>query len=238
MPPRPLVLVAAALLALGAEPAAGQGAHEPPRREISVQGRGVASGVPDEARVQVGVQTRGGDAARAVGDNSERVAALRARLAAAGVETRDVHTAQLSVTPQQPYDPQTGRPSGAPTYVVDHVLGVRVREIGRLGDVLGECVAAGANQIQSVGFAVGDPTKLEADARGKAMAQARARAEQLAQAGGVKLGAPLTITESAVFPLQREPVNMRMAEAAAAPIPVAAGELEVEIHVHVTYAIQ
>jgi hypothetical protein len=238
MPPRRLVLVVAALLVLGAERAAAQHTHEPPRREIVVQGRGVASGVPDEARVQVGVQTRGGDAARAVRENSERVATLRARLAGAGVQDRDVATAQLSVTPQQPYDPETGRPSGPPTYVVDHALAVRVRDVARLGDVLGEAVAAGANQIQSVSFAVGDPTALEAEARGRAMAQARARAEQLAEAGGVKLGGPLTITESAVFPVQRDAVHMRMAEAAAAPVPVAAGELEVEIHVHVTYAIQ
>ena len=235
--PRRLILLAASLLAIGAERTNAQAAHEPPRREISVQGRGVASGSPDEARVQVGVQTRGADAARAVRENSERVAAMRARLASAGVEARDVYTAQLSVTPQQPYDPQTGRPSGAPTYVVDHLLAVRVRAIGKLGDVLGESVAAGANQIQSVSFAVSDPTKLESEARAKAMAEARSRAEQLAQGGGVKLGAPLTITESAIFPVAGGDVRMRM-EAAAAPIPVTAGELDVEIHVHVTYAIQ
>ncbi len=238
MPQHRLALLAACLLAGAAGRAAAQASHEPPPRAISVQGRGVASGLPDEARVQVGVQTRGADAARAVRENSERVAALRAHLASAGVEAKDVQTAQLSVTPQQPYDPQTGRPSGAPSYVVDHLLAVRVRGIGTLGDVLGECVAAGANQIQSVGFAVSDPTKLESEARAKAMAQARSRAEQLAQSGGVKLGAPLTITESAVFPVQRDPVQLRMAEAAAAPVPVAAGELDVEIHVHVSYAIQ
>jgi hypothetical protein len=236
--PRRFVLLAASLLVLGAESAAAQATDEPPRRAISVQGRGVASGLPDEARVQVGVQTRGTDAARAVRENSERVAALRARLASAGVEAKDVQTAQLSVTPQQPYDPQTGRPSGAPTYVVDHLLAVRVRAIGTLGDVLGECVAAGANQIQSVSFAVSDPTKLESEARAKAMAQARSRAEQLAQGGGVKLGAPLTITENAFFPVPGGEVRMRMAEAAAAPVPVAAGELDVEIHVHVTWSIQ
>jgi uncharacterized protein YggE len=155
-----------------------------------------------------------------------------------GVAAKDVQTAQLSVVPQQPYDPQTGRPSGAPTYVVDHVLSVRVRAIENLGDVLGQSVAAGANQIQSVGFRVSDPSKLESEARAQAMAEARSRAEQLAQAAGVQLGPPLTITESAAFPMPHGEVRMRMAEAAAAPpVPVAAGELEVEIQVHVTWAI-
>ena len=236
--PRRPALFAFLSTLLALQPALAADPAEPPRREISVQGRGVASGSPDEARVQLGVETRGADAARAVRENSDKVAAIRARLAGAGVAAKDVQTAQLSVTPQQPFDPQTGRPSGAPTYVVDHVLAVRVRAIETLGDVLGQSVAAGANQIQSVSFAVSDPSKLESEARAKAMAEARSRAEQLAQAAGAKLGAPLTITESAILPVPRGEVRMRMAEAAVAPLPVAAGELDVEIHVHVTYAIQ
>lgn len=227
------------LLLLAAAPSLAATGDAPPRREIHVQGRGVASGAPDEATVQLGVETRNTDASRAVRENSEKVAAIRARLAGAGVEAKDVQTAQLSVTPQQPFDPQTGRPSGTPSYVVDHVLTVRVRAIEKLGDVLGGAVAAGANQIQSVAFAVSDPSRLEADARAKAMAEARSRAEQLAQAGGVKLGPPLTITESALQPMPRDDMRYRMAaEAAAAPVPVAAGELQVEIHVQVTYGIQ
>lgn len=235
---RRLALLAAFAIPLVSGSAVAQPTPEPPRREISVQGRGVASGSPDEATVQLGVETRSADAARAVRENSDKVAAIRTRLASAGVEAKDVQTAQLSVTPQQPFDPQTGRPSGAPTYVVDHVLSVRVRAVERLGEVLGDAVAAGANQIQSVTFGASDPSKLESEARGKAMAEARARAEQLAQAAGVKLGAPLTISESAAFPVPRGEPRVRMAEAAAMAVPVAAGELEVEIHVHVTYAIQ
>jgi len=232
-PVTPLVLL---LLAAPGFAATGS---EPPRREIHVQGRGVASGAPDEAMVQLGVETRSADAARAVRENSEKVGAIRARLAGAGVEAKDVRTAQLSVTPQQPFDPQTGRPSGAPSYVVDHVLAVRVRSLEKLGDVLGGSVAAGANQIQSVAFVVSDPSRLEADARAKAMAEARARAEQLARAGGVELGPPLAISESAIHPMPRGDVAYRMAaEAVAAPVPVAAGELEVEIQVQVTYGIQ
>jgi hypothetical protein len=233
-----LVLLASCSVLLALRPAVAADPSEPPRREISVPGRGVASGAPDEARLQLGVETRGADAARVVRENSDKVAAVRARLAGAGVAAKDVQTAQLSVTPQQPFDPQTGRPSGAPTYVVDHVLAVRVRAVETLGDVLGECVAAGVNKIQSVTFEVSDPARLEAEARAKAMAQARSRAEQLAQGAGVKLGAPLTVTESAIVPLPRGDVRMRMAEAAIAPVPVAAGELDVEIQVHVTYAIQ
>jgi uncharacterized protein YggE len=236
---RRIALVSLLPLLLAAAPSLAATGGEPPRREIHVQGRGVAAGAPDEATVRLGVESRNTDAARAVRENSEKVAAIRARLAGAGVEAKDVQTAQLSVTPQQPFDPQTGRPSGAPSYVVDHVLSVRVRSVEKLGDVLGGSVAAGANQIQSVAFAVSDPSQLEADARAKAMAEARSRAEQLAQAGGVKLGPPLTISESAMQPMPRGDVAYRMAaEAAAAPVPVAAGELQVEIHVHVTYGIQ
>jgi uncharacterized protein YggE len=235
------------LLALGlmtaaacaANPAAAQtGVPADTPRTITVTGSGLAYGAPDIATVQIGVQSRGDDAGAVTDDNSTKTQALIDALKALGIDEKDLQTTNFSINVQQDYDPQTGQALETIHYVVDNTLNVTVRDTSKLGDVLSGAVSAGANSIYGVSFSVADPKALENQARDAAVADAHARAEQLAAAAGVSLDVPLSISESynTVQPVYA--ARDMLAGAAAESVPVQGGQIQVNLQVSITYTIK
>jgi uncharacterized protein YggE len=204
-------------------------------RTITVTGSGLAYGAPDVATVQIGVQSRGTDAGQVVTDSTQTQALIDA-LKGLGIDEKDLQTTNFSVNVQQDYDPQTGQPLETIHYVVDNTLNVTIRDTNKLGDVLSGAVEAGANSIYGVSFTVADPDALENQARDLAVADARARAEQLAAAAGVTLDVPLTISEYANT-VQPVYAARDMAVAAEA-VPVQTGQIQVNMQVSITYTIK
>lgn len=205
---------------------------------INVTGNGIAYGKPDTAVAQVGVQTRNADAGKAVEDNTTKMNALMAALKSLGIEDKDIQTSNFSVYTNQKYD-NNGQPTEI-EYIADNTVTITVRDISKIGDVLGQAVAAGANNIYGINFTVSDHSALEADARAKAMADAKARADQLAQAAGVTLDKPMTITEFTSGPIPY-PVDVRAADVAVqggSAVPVSGGQVQVQLQVTVTYIIK
>jgi uncharacterized protein len=205
-------------------------AQEPPTRLVSVTGTGVVEAAPDMATLMIGVTTQGETAAATLTANSAATDAVIARLAAAGIEARDMQTSNLSLNPNWTgYDTPTPTISG---YVAQNLLTIRVRKLEMVGKVLDAAVADGANTLNGLTFGLADPGPALDEARKEAVADARARAELLAGAAGVKLGDVLSISDSGGFV---DPAPMYRAEASA--VPVAAGELGITANVTVTYEI-
>ncbi len=231
-------LLLVSLVAFGSLTACVSAAPETPHT-ISVNGTGAAHGTPDVATAQIGVQSRDVDPAKAVDENNRKMAAILAALTGLGVEEKDVQTTNFSVSYQQDYDPLTGQPKETYTYIVDNTVSVIIRDLTKVGAVLGKTVDAGANSIYGVTFSVSDTAKLEAEARDRAMADAKARAEQLAQAAGVKLGEPMSINEYSSGPVYASAdVAMGKGGGGAAPVPVSTGEIQVTLNVSITYIIR
>jgi len=230
-------LIGLLTLSACATPAAGGGAVEQPHT-ISVTGSGVAYGKPDIAIAQIGVQTRDENPGRAVSENTEKMNAVIAALKELGVEEKDIQTSNFSVYAQQNYDT-----NGAPTdytYVADNTVSVTIRNLSKVGDALGRAVAAGANSIYGVSFTVSDQSALEAEARDKAMADAKARAEQLAAAAGVTLDQPMNISEYSYGPAPMAAAvrSFGVGGGGAGPVPVSTGQIQVNLQVSVTYIIK
>ena len=201
-------------------------------RTISVTGTGTVEAAPDMATLMIGVTTQGATAAEALAANSKATDAVIARLAASGIEPRDVQTSNLSINPNW-----TGYDSSTPTisgYVASNMLTVRVRALDTTGTVLDAAVADGANTLNGMTFGLADPEPAYNEARKEAVADARAKAELLAMAAGVKLGQVLSISDAGAMtdpaPMYREAVS------AAAP-PVLGGELGLVANVAVTWEI-
>ena len=110
----------------------------------------------------------------------------------AGVDAKDIRTTNFSIWPNQQYGPD-GQPTGT-RYVVDNSVFVTVRDLDNLGDLLDSAVAAGANSINSIQFDVADKTEALKKAREEAVKDAKAQAQELADAAGVKLGEIQTIS--------------------------------------------
>lgn len=204
---------------------------------LYLQGVGTVTANPDVAHVQLGVQTRSADPRQAVEQATARMNTISAALQAQGVAVNDIQTSNFSLSYQQDYGP-TGAGPATSVYVVDNTLSVVVRKLDSLGAVLGAAIEAGANNVYGLEFGFSNLAELQAQARQKAVADARTRAEQLASAAGVTLGAPLAITED-VYSGPAQPMGrMTAALDSVSAVPVFAGQSQVTVYVNITYAIR
>lgn len=228
-----------ALLAGCAAPVAeAQQATTPTPHTITVTGNGVAYGAPDIAVAQIGVQSRSPEPAAALDDANAKMTAIMAALKELGVADKDIQTSNFSVSVQNDVDPQTGQSKGTFTYVVDNTVSITMRDLTKVGEVLGQVVAAGANNIYGVSYTVSDQSKLEAEARDKAMADAKARAEQLAKLAGVTLDQPMTISEYSNGPQPFMRADVAASAIGGKAVPVSSGQIQVNLQVNVTYLIK
>lgn len=208
-------------------------ADQPPP-QIVVTGEGRVEQAPDMATVSLGVTTQGATAAEAMQANAVGVQAMLDRLAAAGIAARDIQTTGLSLNPLwSNYD--SGAAQKIEGYAAANMVTVRVRALDNLGPVLDAAITDGANTLNGLGFGLADPEPAMQEARARAVADARKRAETLAAAAGVKLGHILSITEGGYA--SPAPLPMYKADAAMSAVPVAGGEIGVAVSATVVWAI-
>ena len=187
---------------------------------ISLTGQGQVSATPDIATLYVGVDSREDTAAAALAANSEQAARVIETLKGAGVASKDIQTANFSVSPI--YDNRKSQSTGRPEidgYQVSNQVIARVRDLDGLGGLLDQLVGAGANRIGGISFGVEDDAEARDKARALAVEDARHKAGIYAAAAGVQLGPILSISEGGarVGP-QDFGVAMRAESAMAAPV--------------------
>ena len=225
----PATILAAAL----ASPALAQ-AEPPPA--ISVTGEGTVSVPPDLAQIDAGVASDAKTAKEAAEANNAAMGKVLAALRGAGIDEKDYQTSRLSLQPQ--YAPNRAGPQAVTGYRASNRVTIKVRDLTKVAGVIDTLVAAGANDIGNVGFTVSQPSKLLDEAREKAVADARRKAEIYAKAAGVTLGAPLDITEGgAPTPMFRSKM-VAAAPMAVAGTPIAQGEETLSVSVSMTWAIK
>jgi uncharacterized protein YggE len=236
-----LVLVAALLSAFiggtGLQTASAQATPTETPRTLNVTGNGKAYLTPDIAYINIGVHTENKDAAEAVGSNNTQSQKVADALKKFNIDPKDIQTTNFSIYPQQQTDP-TGKVTGV-TYIVDNTVFVTLRDISKLGDVIGAAVDAGANSINSIQFDAADRSKALSEARKAAVADALAQARELASAAGVTLGDIQTINSYGSQPMPVYDVKgVGGAMAAGAPVPVSPGQLVLTLDVNVVFEIR
>ncbi len=204
-------------------------------RTITVTGSGEVQAEPDMAVVSIGARNTAPTARAAMDLTSAAAGAVMARLGAAGIEARDMQTGQISLNPV--WDHRGGSDEGPRVtgFEAAITLTVRVRDLSVLGGVLDAAVSDGANALGGLSFAVADPAPLLSQARAQAVADAKAKAEEMAAAAGVTLGPVQTISEQGA--MRPQPMMMEMARSAAADMPIAAGEVGYSASVMMVFAI-
>jgi len=207
-------------------------------RIVTVSGTGEASVKPDMASISTGVTSDGATARAALSKNNAAMTAVLKALRDAGIEADDIQTSNFSISPlyatMDPGQTTSPRISG---YQVSNQVTAKVKDIARLGAILDALVQAGSNQVNGISFDVKDPTGATNDARRKAIADARARAELYAKAAGASVGEVMQISEVSVTPIM--PVRYAMAErASAAAVPIAPGQNTLSASVTVTFELR
>jgi hypothetical protein len=237
-----LLLVAAGLAALPPVARAADDAGTPasPRlRTITVSGEGEASGAPDVAVTTLGVEALDPKLGDAISDTTRRMRAVVEAVKRAGVAARDIRTVEYSVNFEQnpPPPPRASGGRSAGSYRVRNTAQVTVRDLPRAGEVLDAAIAAGANAVSGIAFTIEDPAPLRARAREAAVADARARAETLARAGGVTVGPVVSISENPGGSVPRPMLARAMASVAPGALPIESGELSERAEVEIVFEI-
>jgi uncharacterized protein YggE len=230
MKQRTLLAAAGAAIALLAAPALAQ-VIPPPM--VSVTGEATVSVPPDLAQVDGGVSSDAKTAREAFEANNAAMGKMLLALRGAGIEEKDIQTSRLSLQPQNALS-RSG-PSPIVAYRASNRVTVRVREVAKLASVIDTLVGAGANDIGGIGFSVSNASKLLDEARERAVADARRKAEIYAKAAGVTLGAPVSIAEESSpgpMPYRRIAAGMPVST------PVAQGEETLQVTVSVSWAIK
>jgi hypothetical protein len=219
----------------------------PPRqdggqRTITVTGYGVAYGAPDVVMVGLGVESSDPDIVVAMNGVTERMNAVNQALQAGGVEVKDIRTESFYIyqdykygtgMEMQPEEPQ-------PFYRVSTTVAVTVRQTDKVAELLAAAVNAGANVVNYIQFDIQDRSALESEARGLAVTDARARADELAGLMGLTVGEVLQVNEGSggygPYPMYGLGGGGGGAEMAAPPS-ISQGTLSVSMTVTVTFAV-
>ena len=227
------VFLAAAALA-GGLAAAPASAQIIPPSTISVSGEAQVSVPPDLAEVDGGVTSEAKTAREASDENNAAMGKVLLALKSAGIAEKDFQTSRLSLQPQYANQSKPG-PNVVVGYRASNRVSIQLHDVSKVASVIDTLVGAGANEIGGINFTVSEASKLLDDARTRAIADARRKAEIYAKAAGVTLGAPVSISESGGGPM---PMRFRKMETAMAAAPVAQGEETLQVSVSVSWSIK
>lgn len=156
---------------------------------ITVYGESEVNLQPDQVRVSVGVETQADNADSAVRENATLINAVLVKIDEFGEEISAVSTGSYQVYPMH-------REEGI-QYQALNELRVTLDDIARLGELIDILTTAGANRIQSVQFQASAQENAKLQALGRAVEQAKGKAQVLAEAANVQLGKLVSITEEA-----------------------------------------
>ncbi len=216
-------------------------------RQISVSGEGKVAVRPDIAVFSVSILTESKKVGDAQLENTRRSNAVLSFLKGAGVAEKDLKTAGYYISPQYQYldyppclrfPCPPHRPPEISSYQVRHTIEIKVRDLEKVDDMLEGVVTNGANEVGSINFQVDDEEKVKAEARKKAIEDAKAKAGVLAKDLGVRLGKIVSFSESGGgFPIYSRAFEAKGGFGGdVAPAPqVEPGEQEIRATVTITY---
>ncbi len=172
---------------------------------ISVAGQGEALAVPDIATFNFSVVSEKGTVAAAQADATAKINAIIGYLKEAGIDEKDIRTADYSVYPKYEWRTSvcpagsTYCPGGQQVltgYEVRQTTAIKVRDTAKAGDLLTGVGGRGATEVSGLTFTFDDPDAVELEARGKAIADAKQKAQELADSLGVSLVRVVSFSES------------------------------------------
>lgn len=205
------------------------------RLDLNVSGE--VTRVPDIAIISAGVVTRSASASSALQQAAARMDRVRSALRRAGIQDRDIQTSNISLNPEYRYE--NNQPPKLNGYSASNQLTVRFRDIANAGRILDALVAEGANQINGPTLTVDNPESALDEARARAVAAGRARAELYARSLGLRVARVVSLSEggnnSGVIPPAAIMVTARSYERDSK---IEAGEQKLAVNLAMTFELQ
>ena len=213
-------------------------------RTISVTGTAVVVLEPDYAQLEMGVETESADVSEAQTENARIMDAVISALKQAGCADKDMKTSNFNVYSSYRYEQTSlGKQVSTLVYHVSNTLKVTVRDLEKVGAFIDAAAAAGANQMNSLTFLSHSTETAYTQALQDACADAREKAQIIADALGVKVAKVVHVSlpqYSSVPVFNNSPKTRAVgyAEEAAADTAIIAGGLSVSANVDVIFEIE
>jgi len=193
--------------------------------------------VPDLAIISAGVATRQTTASAAIQENAARMDRVLSALKRAGIEERDIQTSSINLNPEYRY--QDNRTPQLVGYSASNQVSIRFRDIRNTGKILDALVAEGANQINGPTLTIDKPEAALDEARLKALANGRARAEVYARALGRRVARIVSISESGgSYPVPPPMPMMMEARAQGGDSKILPGEQKLQVTLSIVFDLQ
>ena len=213
---------------------------------ITVTGSGKASTPPTIAQISFTVEERASNEQTAQESATKKTDIALALLKKQGIDEKDIKTTGYQIYPQYETPnctPGTPCPQGTKisSYQVSQSIEVKVRDTKKAGEIVQALGTAGVQNVSGPNFMVDDPSAVQAEARGKAIVDAREKAQLLANQLGVRLGGVVSFSENAGggFPIYETMKAQAGGTDSRAVVPtLPQGENETVSNVSVTYQIR
>jgi len=214
---------------------------------ITVSAEGKITVKPDLAVVNFSVVTQGLDPNDVQKTNDEKMATAINYLKAAGIDEKDIKTTSYNLAPQYDYNwCNTGGshiycPPKLVSYTLTQQVQVKLRDLAKVGEVIGNLPEQGVNEISSINFTVDNDEAPKIEARQQAIEKAMAQATLMAKASGIKLGRIINIAENGAYmpyPYAEKEAMGLGGGTVSASSPIQSGSQDITVDVSITYEIQ
>ena len=210
-------------------------------RTVTVNGYGKVNGNNDIAMTTIGYSNTDKDVAKAQADNKKVMDKVMADLKKLGLVDKDL-TTNYSIYPEYNYTQDKGQELKG--YRVSEQIAVKIRDLSKISAVLNLAGKYGATEVSGLSFTIDDPENLKAQARDKALADAKVKAQALAGSLGVKMVSVVSYYENegsnGYYPVMSKSLEMGLGGiggGGVAPVDVSGGSQDVVMNVSVTYEI-
>ncbi len=204
--------------------------------QISVSGEGKIKVVPDEAIISIAVETKGEESSKVKKENDVVIDKVLKYLKTTKINQKDIKTERVSLYPQYDYQKKKN------FYMASQTINITLRDLSQYEVIMDELIKAGVNRINGVTFQSSQIEKLKSDARKQAVADAKKKAEDFAEALGQKVGKAILVSDNSQ-PVYNPPMyrNMAMADVSGGVMEqetLAVGEIEIRTNVNVTFILE
>ena len=239
MDSRDVLIVGIVLLAMGQAGCTTTRQGPPP--SVVVTGNAEVKVVPDIIDLELGVEARSKGLGTAFANQENQAKRILEAARAAGVTDPDLQSGQLSVRPI--YDTRAEGQGALKQYELQRSIGIRLHDGRTYEALLSRCLEVGANRVYRVSFASSKETEFREQARGMAVAAARAKAVAMARKLGQEIGKATAIEEEVQTPWSAQALanNASIVNSAAAENEggsLAVGQIVIRASVKVTFELK
>lgn len=209
--------------------------NQQPQSVIQVQGEGIVRVIPDEVTINIRVEHSGDNTSEIKSQNDAVIREVLKYVKKAGIPDKDVRTEYMNLTKNYDYNTKIY------SYVANQSLSVKLRNLEKYEELMNGLLKTGINRIDGVNFTSSKKESLESEARKKAVANAKKKAEEYVSVLNQKVGKAVSISENNSGGDPR-PMMYRMAAMDSAVqeegATIAPGELEIRTRVNVVFELK